>query len=240
MAIELPSEVAQFLNFIGINWPQVNEDKVREFAGHVRNFATNIQDAHEQASATIKQVGQAYQGASYELLVSKWAHLSQGHMSVLLDACHVLATALDAAADFIVGMKVEAIGELIGMAAAFVADQAAAVATLGAAEAALALIEEAAEKLVDFLTQQLIQHIIGEVIEAALKPLLGLIDKAVHGMTYAALEDLLGVSGGAAGTGFGIDADMVATHAGVFREHAQTVAGHAQTLSAAVSGLSFS
>jgi uncharacterized protein YukE len=240
MAIELPSEVAQFLNFIGINWPNVNEDKVREFAGHVRDFAANIQDTHDQASSTLKQLGQAYQGQSYELLASKWAHLSQGHMSVLIDACHVLATALDGAADFIVGMKVEAIGELIAMAAAFIADQAAAVATFGIAEAAVALIEQAAEKLVDFLTQQLVQHIIGEVIEAALKPLLGLIEKAVHGMTYSALEDMLGVSGGSAGTGFGIDADAVMQHAQLFRGHAETVAGHAQTLSAAVSGLSFS
>lgn len=240
MAIELPSEVAQFLQFIGINWPMVNEDKVREFAGHVRDFASNIEDTHSQASSTLQQLGQAYQGASYEMLVSKWAHLSQGHMSVLIDACHVLGTALEGAADFIVAMKVEAIGELIGMAAAFVADQAAAVATFGLAEAGLALIEEAAEKLVDFLTQQLIQHIVGEVIEAALKPLLGLVEQAVHGMTYAALEDMLGVSGGAAGTGFGIDPDALSAHAGVFRDHAETVAGHAQTFSSAVSGLSFS
>lgn len=239
MALELPGEVVQLLQFIGINFPQCNEDKVREFASHVRDFAANLEDTHSQASSTIRQVGQAYSGQSYELLVSKWAHLSQGHMTVLIDACHVLASALDVAADVIVGMKTEAIAELVVLAASFIADQAAAVATFGIAEAAIALIEEAAEKVVDFLTQQLIQYITGMVIEAALKPLLGLIDKAVSGMTYGALEDLLGVSGGSAGTGFGVDADALSRHAETFRGHAETVAGHAQDFAGKVAGLSF-
>jgi uncharacterized protein YukE len=232
--------VAQFLQFIGINWPQVNEDKVREFGTHVSDFATNINNAHTAASATLQQVGGSYSGASYELLVSKWAHLSQEHMTVLIDACKVLSTALGVAADAIVGMKLEAIGELVVMAATFVADQAAAVATFGLAEAALPLIEEAAEKLVDYLTQMLVQYIIGKVIEAALTPLLNLIEKSVAGMTYSALEDMLGVQGGSGGTGFGIDPDAVTAHAAVFRDHADTVAQHAQTLSTQVSGLSFS
>lgn len=238
MAIELPGPVVDFLQVIGINWPQVNEDTVREFAGHVKQFASALQDTHNQASSTLQQLADSYQGASYNLLVSKWAHLSQGHMSTLMEACNVLSTALDAAADVIVGMKVEAIGELVAMAAAFVADQAAAVATFGLAEAAVALIEEAAEKLVDYLTQQLIQHIVGEVIEAALKPLLGLIEKAVSGMTYAALEDMMGV-GDAVGSGFSMDPQAVTAHAEVFARHAETVAGHAETFSSAVSGLSF-
>ncbi|MGV9565743.1 hypothetical protein [Streptomyces sp. NPDC003480] len=58
-----------------------------------------------------------------------------------------------------------------------------------------ALVIEAAEKAVDYLEQQVTQYIIGQVIEAALNPLLGVIEKSVAGMTYSALEDVLGVSG---------------------------------------------
>lgn len=239
MAIELPGEVVQFLQFIGVNWPQVNEDKVREFASHVREFAANIEDAHQQASGTVQAMGAAYQANSYELLVSKWAHLSQGHMRDLLDACEVLAVALDAGADYIVAMKMECIAELVVMAASFIADQAAAVVTLGIAEAAEALIIEAAEKLVDFLEQQIIQYIIGQVVEAALTPLLGVVEKAVAGMTYQALEDMLGVSGGGAGDGFMVHPEELRGHAQVFGQHAETVVGHAQTFSGRVAGLSF-
>lgn len=238
VAIELPTQVANFLQFIGINWPQVNEDKVRQFAGHVRDFAHNIESAHGDATATLKQMGADYQGQSYEMLVSKWAALSQQHMTVLTDACGVLATALDVAAGVIVGMKGEAIGELIAMAAAFFADQAAAVATLGLAEAAIPLIEAGAKRLVDYLTQQLVQYITGQVIDAALTPLLGLVEKAVSGMTYSALEDMLG-AGGSAGAGFSINPNAVATHAATVRGHADTVAGHAQNFANQVSGMSF-
>lgn len=35
VAIELPGEVVSFLQFIGVNWPNVNEDKVRELASHM-------------------------------------------------------------------------------------------------------------------------------------------------------------------------------------------------------------
>ncbi|MFG2209745.1 hypothetical protein [Streptomyces sp. NPDC048638] len=71
-----------------------------------------------------------------------------------------MASALDIAADTIVAMKLEAIAELTVLAITFIADQAAAVATLGIAEAAEALVIAAAEKLMDFLVQQLEQYII--------------------------------------------------------------------------------
>ena len=240
MAIELPGEVVSFLSVIGINWPQVNEDKVREFASHVREFADNVQNTHQDSTNTVQQLGEAYQGASYEALIAKWGQLSGSHMQELVQACHVVATALDAAADVIVAMKVETIGELIAMAAAFIADQAAAVATFGAAEAAVALIEEAAKKLVNYLEQQLEQYIIGEVIEAAVNPLIETVGRAVSGLVYQAAESALGVSGGGSvGEGFRIDPAALTAHAQTMREHAETVAGHAETFRSRIAGVSF-
>jgi uncharacterized protein YukE len=242
MAIELPSEVAQFLNFIGINWPMINEDKVREFGQHVREFATNLQDAHQQAHNTVQQLGQAYQGAGYEALLTKWSSTSTQHLTELVDGCHVVADALDAAADVIIGMKVEAIAELVVMAATFIADQAAAVATLGIAEAAEALVIEAGKKIVEFLKQQLIQHIVAEVIEATVKPLMDKVSAAVSGLVFQAAESALGVSGGggSVGAGFSIDTELVKGHAAAMRQHAETVAGHAQTFAANAGALNFS
>jgi hypothetical protein len=65
----------------------------------------------------IKQWGQAYEGASYDALLSKWAQLSDSYMTELMQACQAVATALDVAADVIVEMKVEAIAELVDRAA---------------------------------------------------------------------------------------------------------------------------
>jgi uncharacterized protein YukE len=242
LAIELPTEVEQFLQFIGINFPMVNEDAVRAMAQHVREFSDNVAGTHQDATNTIDQMGQGYQGASYDALVQKWAEKSNAHMTELHDACNVVATALDVGADFIVAQKVAAIAELIAMAAAFVADQAAAVATFGLAEAALALIEEGAKKLVEFLEQQLVQYVIGEILEAAIKPLSGVIENALSGFVFQAVEGALGVSGGsggAVGASFMVDAQALEPHLNQMQAHGETMIGHAQSLTSNISSLNF-
>ncbi|MFF4805677.1 WXG100 family type VII secretion target [Streptomyces sp. NPDC001351] len=243
MAIELPGEVVSFLQFIGVNWPNVNEDKVREFASHVREFAENLDNTHQESTATIKRLGDSYQGASYEALLAKWARLSNGHMSELIEACHVVATSLDVAADVIVGMKVEAIAELAALAASFIADQAAAVATLGIAEAAEVLIVKAAEELMDFLEQQLEQYIIGQVIEAAVDPLVEVVGRAVTGLVFQSAEFALGVSAsggaGSVGEGFSIHPEAVHAHAELMNGHAEKVASHAEAFRTKLATVSF-
>ncbi|WP_371479985.1 WXG100 family type VII secretion target [Kitasatospora sp. NBC_00315] len=240
MAIELPGEVVSFLQFIGVNWPQVNEDTVREFGQHVREFAENVDRTHGECTATIQQIGEAYEGAGYDALLAKWGQMSDGHMNELVQACHVVATALDIAADAIIAMKLEAIAELVAMAVAFVADQAAAVVTFGAAEAALLLIEEAAKKLVNYLEQQLEQYVLGQVIEAAMEPLIEVVSRAVSGLVYQAAESALGVAGpGSVGTGFRIQPEAVIAHAQTMHQQAEAVAGHAEAFKSKLAGVSF-
>jgi uncharacterized protein YukE len=235
MAIELPSEVAQFLNFIGIPWINVNEDKVREFATRVRDFGSNISDAHEDATSTLTQLGSSYSGAAYEALMTMWGAKSTAQVKILTDGCSVLATALDAGADFIEAQKIACIAELIVMAAAFVADQAAAVVTFGLSEAALPLIEEGAEKLMEFAEQQLEQYIIGEIVGAALKPLIAKIEQLVQGLV---IED--GGGGGSAGPSYAVDLGGLTEHASLMRTHAQTVSGHVGTFTSSLQSLDFS
>ena len=240
MAIELPTEVEQFLQFIGINFPMVNEDAVRAMAQHVREFSQNVADTHQQATDTIGRMREGYQGASYEALMQKWTEKSDTHMTELHDACEVVATALEAGADYIVAQKIAAIAELVAMAVAFVADQAAAVVTFGLAEAAMAAIEEGAQKLVEFLEQQLTQYIIGQVLEAAIKPLTGVIEKAVSGFVFQAVEGALGVSGGgSAGGSFMVDREALEPHLARLQAHGEQMVGHAQALTSNISSLNF-
>ncbi len=239
MAIELPGPVVDLLQFFGINWPNINEDSVRELATHVRQFAQNLESVHQDAGGTIQNMGQAYQGASYEALVSLWAEKSSKHLSELTEACGVVAEALDAGADVIVGMKVAAIAELVALAASFVADQAAAVATFGLAEAALAAIELAARKAVDFLVQEIIGYLTSEIVGAALQPLLGKVTSALEGWAFQELSGAVGAGGGAIGASFMVHADELRSHTAVLRGHAETAAAHAQTFRTAVAGVSF-
>jgi hypothetical protein len=69
----------------------------------------------------------------------------------------------------------------------------------------------AREELMDHRLDQITLDITGQVIEAALTPLLGVVEKAVSGRTYSALENMLGAGADGSGTGFGMDPAAVAS-----------------------------
>lgn len=186
MAIDdLPLPVVNFLNVIGVSWPYVNEDTVMEFASLVRQFRQAVQTTHQDATDAVAKIARAHQSVSTEAMQSGWAKLSAQHIDELEDGCAVLADALDAAAGYIVAQKAEAIGVLVGMAAAFFADQAAAVLTFGLSEAAVPLIIEGAEDVVKSLVADLQQYVIGMVIEAAARPLFAKVEAAMTGLDWS-------------------------------------------------------
>ncbi|MFC1443438.1 hypothetical protein ABUW04_34880 [Streptacidiphilus sp. N1-10] len=236
-ADDLPGPVVTFLNVIGVPWPYLNEDEVRRFAGMVRQFGQAVETTHQDATTAMANFAQAYQGAATRQMQSGWTKMSAQHTQELVEGCRLLAEALDLAADYIVAQKVEAVAELVAMAATFVADQAAAVATFGLAEAAVPVIIGTGKKLLETLKQQIIQHIMGEVIEAAAKPLFAKVEAAMSGLDWSQS----GAAGGGSdlGEGFSIDHGTAGAHLQVLSGHADTLRGHAQVLRSGMAGLAF-
>lgn len=234
MAVDdLPGPVVNLLNVIGVPWPYVNEDTVTQFATLAREFGTAVQTTHQDSTAAVAGIAQAHQGASTQAMHSGWTTMSAQHVDELVTACGVLADALDVGAGYIVAQKLEAIATLIGMAMAFIADQAASVFTLGLAETAVPLIIEGAEKLVKSLVMDLQQYLVGQVIEAAAKPLFAKVEAAMAGLDWSQ-------SGGAApGTGFSIDPAGVRTQTEALRTHAATMRQHGANFQQGVRGLNF-
>jgi len=235
MAIDdLPLPVVNFLNVIGVPWPYVNEDTVVQFATLVREFGVAVQTTHQDATAAVAAIAAAHQAASTERMKSGWAQLSAQHVEEIVTGCAVLADALDAAAGYIVAQKAVAIAELVGMAAAFVADQAAAAATLGLAEAAVPIIVAAAEDLVKSLAMDLEQYIIGQVIEAAARPLFAKVEAALAGLDWS--------KSGAPpvkSTGFSLYPAAVRAQTEALRRYAQTMRMHAVSFQQGVKALGF-
>ena len=204
MAVDdLPLPVVNFLNVIGVPWPYIDEDAViafGTFGTFVREFAQAVENTHRDATDAISRIADAHQASSTQAMTSGWAKMSTQHVYEVVDACHLLADALDVAAGYIVAQKAEAIAVLIGMAAAFVADQAAAVATFGAAEVAVPLIVEGAERLVKSLVMDLEQYVIGKVVEAAAKPLFAKVEAAMAGLDWAGQGEASGPAMGSRST----------------------------------------
>jgi uncharacterized protein YukE len=235
MAIDdLPGPVVNFLNVIGVDWPYINEDQVSHFATLTRQFGTAVSTTHQDATNTVAKIAQAHQGASTEAMKSGWDQLSSQHVTEIVDGCSVLADALDAWAGYIVVQKGIAIGELIGMAAAFVADQAAAVATFGIAEAAVPVIIAAGRKLAESLIDDLEQYVMGQVIEAAAKPLFAKVESMLSGLDWSQAS-----GGGSATGGFSLDMQELTAQTSILHAHAETMRSHATTLQSGLTGLSF-
>jgi hypothetical protein len=236
MAVDdLPLPVVNFLNVIGVPWPYIDEDTVVQLADLTRSFARAVQTTHDDATRTIAGIASAHQAASTDAMTSGWAKMSARHVDELIDGCHVLADALDVAAGYIVAQKAEAVAVLIGMAAAFIADQAAAIATAGIAEAAAPLIIEGAELLMKSLVMDLQQHVIGKVIEAAAKPLFAKVEAAAGSLDWSQS----GAGSVDAADGFTLDPAAVAGHVGTLRTHAASIRQHGDDYRAAVAGLAF-
>jgi hypothetical protein len=232
---DLPGPVVNLLNVIGVPWPYVNEDQVTQFASLAREFGQAVQTTHQDATQAVAGIAGAHQGASTAAMNSGWAKMSQQHVDELVAGCGILADGLDVAAAYIVAQKLEALATLIGMAIAFVADQAAAVATFGLAETAVPLIIEGAERIVKSLVMDLQQYIIGKVIEAAAKPLFAKVEAAMAGLDWSRS----GSGGGTAGDGFSLDPTAVRTQTAALRQHAATMRQHGANFQQGVQGLNF-
>ncbi len=165
---------------------------------------------------------------------SGWDSLTGRHVDELLTGCTVLADALDVAAGYIVAQKAEAIAVLAGMAAAFAADQAASVVTLGVAEAAVPLIVEGADALVRSLAADIEQYVVGMVVMAAARPLFARVEEALAGLDWSK-------SGTAAGrpSGFVLDPAAVRVQTAALRGHAVALQAHAVAFQQGVQALRF-
>jgi hypothetical protein len=62
--------VVWFLDFIGVQWPDVNEDALRSHATSMRTFSSNVANTHQSATSTVNAMSENHQGASCEQLVS--------------------------------------------------------------------------------------------------------------------------------------------------------------------------
>ncbi|MBS2966456.1 hypothetical protein KGA66_25670 [Actinocrinis puniceicyclus] len=116
----------------------------------------------------------------------------------------------------------------------FVADQAAAVATFGIAEAAVPVIIAAGKKLMESLVQDLEQYIIGQVVEAAAKPLFAKVAEAMAGLHWSKTTPA-----GSQSAGFSLDEQVVRAHTAALRQHAQTFRSHAVSFQQGIRELSF-
>lgn len=119
MGKKLPDELIEVLDLVGVKWPNIDEDEVRETAQDYRHLAEGLRDViNEGNEACSNIVAGRSRGSTVNSIDRRWGKLTTKDLSTFIKALDNLAGALDDCAFFIEGCKVACIAELSTTAAA--------------------------------------------------------------------------------------------------------------------------
>ncbi|WP_067694184.1 hypothetical protein [Nocardia jejuensis] len=228
MAVELPHEVALFLNFAGVPYPDINEDQVRELATHLQHFAANVRDTHDVATAAINNMNTVYSGYSYQQLLAVWGRMSTTHMAELDHVCTLVATALTIAADVIAVTKSVVLIELAAMASTYLIALSGSFATGGLSAVVAQVIPAMARTLLSVMEQALIAYILSDVLGKAIAPLEHAIERMINSALHSMTIDILDLpTNNSPNQPLHIEPDEVLRYADLLDDYADDMLTHA-------------
>ncbi|WP_141779318.1 hypothetical protein [Nocardioides albertanoniae] len=183
----VPGELDFVLDLLGYEWPNVDEDAVREAAQMVRRLEEDLRGTLNDLEVRVNELGDGAKAQSTNALIRAWTENRTANMDSLLDAMPGIATGIDVAADAIVGLKVKVIAELTITAAQIAAAAATAVVTAGLSVAGNAALIAARKKALDIATDLLMEELIGQIASMVVEPLTGTIAEAAVSIASAPL-----------------------------------------------------
>ncbi|MEV7283006.1 nucleic acid/nucleotide deaminase domain-containing protein [Streptomyces sp. NPDC093252] len=114
----LPGGLVEVLDLVGVDWPAIDEDEIRDSARDYRRLAEGIRDVITEGNRACSHiVGGKSKGRTVQAIDRRWGRLTTKDLSTFSSALDDLAGALDNCAGFIEGCKVACIAELTATAA---------------------------------------------------------------------------------------------------------------------------
>ncbi|MEV8638270.1 hypothetical protein AB0395_42115 [Streptosporangium sp. NPDC051023] len=104
MGVTVPPQVDTMLGLLGIPWPNVDEDEIREDADAWRTVLADAEPTAAEAEATIRRTGQSYRGDSATAMASRWNETG-GQLSRAAAAARSAPMVLDNTAWLTTGVK---------------------------------------------------------------------------------------------------------------------------------------
>lgn len=171
MSIYIPSEVVFFLNALGIPYPDIDVDQLREMAQAIDEFAVDVRKTFDDSTATLEEMESVMSGDTYQSILVLWSHTT-GKMAELETAFDVVSTALDIAADVIEAIQIAVLIELAALAASFIASM-----FTPAGPVTGPLLAAAARQIAKAMAEFLMWYIAGELMAKAFEPMLDKFDE---------------------------------------------------------------
>ena len=113
--LQLPSELATFLNIIGYKWPESDETKLFEMGQKWMKFGGDAKEILDQAEQGASKVWSENQGDDIMRFADHWKH-SEGPAKVLQDAAtaaQLVGTGMTIVAAIMLALKIQVIVQLV-------------------------------------------------------------------------------------------------------------------------------
>ncbi|MCX5441309.1 DUF6531 domain-containing protein [Streptomyces sp. NBC_00063] len=183
MGYTIPGWLDEVLDFIGINFPNVDEDDYREMADAMREFAEKFEGHGGDAHKAVSRILSSSEGWAVDAMEKHWSQVKASHLEKLPELARLFADACDVLAEIIFGMKTKAEAELAIMAASVGISAGLAVVTGG-----LSALIGAAEVTA---MRQVVKRIIDEAVDRVVDEVLATITEPVNAKLEAMVEDMV-------------------------------------------------
>lgn len=163
MAIMLPTEVAHFLQWFGFDWPEGNEDRVFEYAGHWQRFGDRCRAVTEGGMGAEDHVTQGNLGPAIDAFRKRF-NTEDGPTRVAADmsvAGPIGSAMLYAMGGIIIALKIVVVVQLVQFAITLAEAIAAAVPTFGASMSIVPLAELIAQRAIEFAINMAAEALLG-------------------------------------------------------------------------------
>ncbi|GAA2339563.1 DNA/RNA non-specific endonuclease [Streptomyces kunmingensis] len=183
MGYTIPGWLDDVLDFIGINFPNVDEDDYREMATAMREFAEQFEGHGGDAHLAVTRILSSSEGWAVDSFEKHWDQVKTSHLEKLPELARLFADACDVLADIIFGMKTKAEIEL-GVMAASVGISAGLAVVTGGLSALIGAAEVTAMR-------QVVKRIIDEAVDRIVDEVLAKLTEPVNAKLEAMVEDMV-------------------------------------------------
>lgn len=206
MGMMIPSELDYVLDLLGYEWPNLDEDAVRDCATLIRGLESDLQGTLDDLQLKIdNDLSAAFKSKAAASFIEGFTENRTQNMDQMVDLLPGVADGVDIFADAILALKLKVIAELIITAAQIAAAIASAVFTLGASLAAQAAIIAVRKKLLDVATDLIVDQLIGQIISMVIEPL----TDTIVGFAEGVLSAPFTTSGGGMTPSFEVDHELM-------------------------------
>ncbi|MEU0671488.1 hypothetical protein ABZ330_01080 [Streptomyces sp. NPDC006172] len=104
MGYTIPDWLDEVLDFIGIKFPNVDEDDYREMAVAMREFAEQFEGHGGDAHNAVSRILSSSEGWAVDAMEKHWTQVKASHLERLPELARLFADACDVLADVVFGM----------------------------------------------------------------------------------------------------------------------------------------